>query len=64
MPDRPVSGRGRLRRIRVDDGPEFAGRTLGRSFFPNGVGIDLSRPGTPTDDAHTEASGAICGRNT
>ena len=56
--DRLVGERGRPRSLRVDNGPEFAGRMLDRWAFLNGVGIDLSRPGTPTDDAHIEASDA------
>jgi putative transposase len=56
--DRLVGERGRPRCLRVDDGPEFAGRMPDRWAFLNGVGIDLSRPGTPTGDAHIEASNA------
>jgi putative transposase len=56
--DRSVGERRRPRCLRVDDGPEFAGRMPDRRAFLNGVGIDSSRPGTPTDDAHVEASDA------
>ena len=56
--DHLVGERGRPRSLRVDDGPEFAGRTLDRWAFLNGAEIDFSRPGTPTDNAHVEASDA------
>src|SRR5688572_21096785 len=36
-------------------GPEFAGRPLGQWAYLNGVEIDFSRPGKPTDNAHIEA---------
>ena len=56
--DRLVGERGRPRCLRVDNGPEFAGRMLDQWAFLNGVGIDFSRPGTPTDNAHIEAFNA------
>ncbi len=36
-------------------GPEFAGRLLGQWAHLNGMEIDFSRPGKPTDNAHIEA---------
>ena len=36
-------------------GPEFAGRLLDQWAHLNGVEIDFSRPGKPTDNAHIEA---------
>jgi putative transposase len=36
-------------------GPEFAGRMLDQWAHLNGVEIDFSRPGKPTDNAHIEA---------
>jgi putative transposase len=36
-------------------GPEFAGRLLDQWAHLNGVEIDFSRPGTPTDNPHIEA---------
>jgi putative transposase len=35
----------------VDNGPEFAGRTLKQWAYLNGVELDFFRPGTPTDNA-------------
>jgi putative transposase len=37
--------------VRVDNGPEFAGRLLDHWAYLNGVEIDFSRPGKPTDNA-------------
>jgi putative transposase len=56
--DRLVGEHGRPRSIRVDSGPEFASRMLDRWAFLNGVEIDSSRPGTPTDNTHVEAFNA------
>jgi putative transposase len=36
-------------------GPEFASRMLDQWAYLNGVEIDFSRPGTPTDNATIEA---------
>jgi putative transposase len=44
--------------LRVDNGPEFAGRMLDHWAYLNGVGIDFSRPGRPTDNAPIEAFNA------
>jgi putative transposase len=41
--------------IRVDNGPEFAGRTLDLWAYFNGVALDFSRPGKPTDNAFIES---------
>ncbi len=56
--DRLAAERGRPRTIRVDNGPEFAGKMLDRWAYLNGVGLDFSRPGKPTDNAHIEAFNA------
>ena len=53
--DRLVGGRGRPKTLKVDNGPEFAGRLLDQWAYLNGVEIDFSRPGKPTDNAHIEA---------
>jgi putative transposase len=50
--------RDRPKSLRVDNGPEFAGRMLDQWAYLNGVEIDFSRPGTPTDNAHIEAFNA------
>lgn len=47
--------RGAPSSIRVDNGPEFTGRSLDPWARFNGVAPDFSRPGKPTDDAHIEA---------
>ncbi|MEE7446387.1 hypothetical protein MRF4_00160 [Methylobacterium radiotolerans] len=36
-------------------GPEFAGRMLDQWAYLNGVEIDFSRPGKPTDNAYIES---------
>ena len=53
--DALVRLRGRPKSLRVDNGPEFAGRMLDQWADLNGVEIDFSRPGKPTDDASIEA---------
>ncbi|AWN52721.1 IS3 family transposase [Methylobacterium sp. 17Sr1-1] len=47
--------RGRPKSLRVDNGPEFAGRMLDHWAYLNGVELDFSRPGKPTDNAYIEA---------
>ena len=47
--------RGKPRTIRVDNGPEFAGRLLDQWAYLNKVELDFSRPGKPTDNAYIEA---------
>ncbi len=42
--------RGALTRIRVDNGPEFISKALDRWAYENGVTLDFSRPGKPTDN--------------
>ena len=41
--------------IRVDNGPEFVSRTLDLWAYMNGVSLDFSRPGKPTDNAFVES---------
>lgn len=53
--DRLARLRGKPRSIRVDNGPEFAGRLLDQWAYLNKVELDFSRPGKPTDNAHIEA---------
>ena len=40
--------------IRVDNGPEFVSRDLDLWAHTNGVILDFSRPGKPTDNAYIE----------
>ena len=56
--DELVRARGRPKSLRVDNGPEFAGRMLDQWAYLNGVEIDFSRPGKPTDNAFIEAFNA------
>lgn len=53
--DRLARIRGQPRSIRVDNGPEFAGRLLDQWAYLNKVELDFSRPGKPTDNAYIEA---------
>ena len=41
--------------IRVDNGPEFISRDLDLWAYTNGVILDFSRPGKPTDNSFVEA---------
>ena len=56
--DQLARSRGKPKSLRVDNGPEFAGRLLDHWAYLNGVEIDFSRPGKPTDDAFVEAFNA------
>lgn len=53
--DELVRVRGRPNSLRVDNGPEFAGRMLDQWAYLNGVELDFSRPGKPTDNSYIEA---------
>lgn len=41
--------------LRVDNGPEFIGKALDIWAYQNGVALDFTRPGKPTDKAHVES---------
>ena len=47
--------KGKPRSIRVDNGPEFAGRLHEQWAYLNKAELDFSRPGKPTDNAFIEA---------
>jgi putative transposase len=47
--------RGAPRAIRVDNDPEFISKALDRWAYENGVVLDFSRPGKPTDNAFVES---------
>jgi len=42
-------------KIRVDNGPEFVSKVLDHWAYINGVVLDFSRPGKPTDNAYVES---------
>ena len=52
---RLASLRGAPTAIRVDNGPEFVSRALDLWAYANGVTLDFSRPGKPTDNAVVES---------
>ncbi len=43
------------RRIKVDNGSEFISKALDKWAYENGVSLDFSRPGKPTDNAFIES---------
>lgn len=47
--------RGVPKSIRCDNGPEFISKVLDRWAYENGVTLDYSRPGKPTDNAFVES---------
>src|ERR1700681_894856 len=47
--------RGAPRTIRVGNGPKFVSKALDHWAYENGVTIDFSRPGNPTDNAFVES---------
>ncbi len=53
--DEVAAERGVPQSIRVDNGPEFAGRTLDLWAYGRKVALDFSRPGQPTDNAFIES---------
>lgn len=53
--DRIASIRGAPRTIQVDNGPEFISKALDNWAYENGVTLDFSRPGKPTDKTFVES---------
>ncbi len=53
--DRITLRRGYPQKIRVDNGPEFISKALDAWAYHNGVKLDFSRPGKPTDNAYIES---------
>ena len=43
------------KRIQTDNGSEFIGKDMDRWAYENGVTMDYSRPGTPTDNPFIES---------
>lgn len=56
--ERVTSDCGRPGSIRVDNGPEFISKDLDLWAYWNGVKLDFSRPGKPTDNALIESFNA------
>ncbi len=56
--DEAVRRHGTPARIRVDQGCQFTSPELDLWAYSNGVVLDFSRPGKPTDNAHAEAFNA------
>jgi putative transposase len=52
---RIASVRGVPKTIRVDNGPKFISKALDRWAYENGVTLDFSRLGKPTDNAFVES---------
>ena len=52
---RLAAARGKPAAIKVDNGSEFAGKVMDRWAYENGVELDFSRRGTPTDNALVES---------
>lgn len=50
-----MAQRGKPAAIKVDNGSEFAGKVMDRWAYENGVEMDFSRRGTPTDNALVES---------
>jgi putative transposase len=53
--DQLAEDRGVPKVIRVDNGPEFISKDLDLWAYENGVTLDFSRPGKPTDNAYIES---------
>lgn len=53
--DELKAARGVPASVRVDNGPEFAGKMLDLWAYFNRVALDFSRPGKPTDNAFIES---------
>jgi putative transposase len=53
--DRLIIQRGIPKRIQTDNGSEFASKALDRWAYDNGVILDFSRPGKPTDNPYNES---------
>ena len=52
---RVADKRGLPEKIRLDNGPEFTSKQLDQWAYLNGVELDFSRPGKPTDNAFIES---------
>ena len=50
-----IAKRGVPKRLQTDNGSEFISKALDRWAYENGVTMDLSRPGRPTDNPFIES---------
>ncbi len=57
--DQVVVTRGKPDSIRVDNGPEFTSKALDLWAYSNGVTLDFSRPGKPTNSAYIESFNSL-----
>jgi putative transposase len=55
-----VQPKGKPKSLKMDNEPEFAGRLLNHSAYPNGVETDFSRFRTSTDSAFSACSWLEC----
>ena len=58
MLDQAIAAFGKPRSIRVDNGSQFTSRAFDLWAYANGVILDFSRPGKPTDNAFIESFNA------
>ena len=61
--DRLARQRGKPKTLKVDNGPEFAGRLLDQWAYLKGVEIDFSRPGSRQITGTSKRSTGACGRS-
>lgn len=53
--DTLLERRGKPKKLRCDNGPEFVSKILDKWAYANGVELDFSRRGKPTDNAFVES---------
>jgi len=61
--DRVILAEGLPETITVDNGPEFAGKTLDRWAYENGIKLDFIRPGKPVDNCFIESFNGTLRKN-
>lgn len=50
-----VAARGKPKTIKTDNGSEFVGKVMDKWAYEQGIEVDLSRPGKPTDNVMVES---------
>jgi putative transposase len=50
-----ITTRGKPRTLKSDNGSEFISKAMDRWAYENGIELDFSRPGKPTDNAKVES---------